>query len=90
MSMSLKYHDLESSTLSPGVVHGAIHGRGAHSNVGRARGMVERVFATLAQRRERQHSYVYLSRLSDHELTDIGVTREDIEKLRDGIWRRRI
>lgn len=90
MSMSLKYHDLESSTPSPGVVHGAVHGRSAHSNVGRARQAVERLFATLAQKRERQHSYVYLSRLTDHELTDIGVTREDIENLRDGIWRRRV
>lgn len=90
MTMPLKYHDIASSTFTPSIVHDIIHDRSAQSNTGHIHSFVKRLFAALAERRQRQQSYVYLSRLTNHELTDIGVTRRDLESLRKGTWRRPI
>ena len=87
MSMSLKYHNIEAPALTHGIAQGAaVAGR---SRSGGAYGLAGRLLGKLAQRREQRLNYIHLSRLSDHELADIGVSRDDIEALRDGRWRRR-
>lgn len=87
MSMSLKYHDFEAPALTHGIAQEGALARRSHG--GLAQGLAGRLLGKLVQRREQRLNAIHLSRLSDHELADIGVSRDDIEALRDGSWRRR-
>lgn len=87
MSMSLKHHQFEAPALTHGIAQGA--GLAQSSRNSQAGGLAGQLLAGLARRRERRLNEIDLSRLSDHELADIGVSRDDIEAMREIRWRRR-
>lgn len=54
-----------------------------------AAGLLDKLFHRRPRRHGGRLDFSYLSRATDHLLSDIGVDREDIDRRREEIWPRR-
>lgn len=91
MSALMKRHATSTPTTAGIVAASVVSARRSRDGRNDLRGIgpIGRLRARLVRQRDRRLRSIQLVRMSDHELADIGVVRDEVEMSHDSLWRRR-